>query len=658
MPPRRLGVAPSLPMRSYLRRPAPVPPFPFREPGHRLFRDPGEALLQGVQALGLSSGDEVLVPAWHHGPVAAALARASLVARAHDLGPRLEPDPDELEALLGPRVRALVLVHHLGFAQDAPTWLAWCRARGLLLVEDASQAWLGTLADRPLGSFGDLGVLSLEAVGLPAGVLAGNPATDPPPGGGRREAFLLARLAARDPRARRRANYRTLLAALAGQVPEPFDRLEEGTSPLVLPVACDDADAMLARLARHRIGGLDLRTGLRPESGFPNARRLAAGAVGLPVHQELRGRDLERIVAAARPGRPPAELTLEVGDELEPLRTLWAKLAERGRNLFGTWEWASTWWRHFGQGRRLHLIVVRRGTEPVGLLPLYRWQRGPVTALRFVGHGPADELGPVGDPDDGVPLARALRRSLQRLDADLLLAEQLPRGQDWGALLGGRRLAEEASPVVRFDAGGWEGYLRARSANFREQVRRRARKLAREHRVTYRLWDGSRDLDRDLDVLFQLHDARWSGTPTNFRDDAAFHRAFAPVAAKQGWLRLWLLEVDGAPAAALYGFRYAGVESYYQAGRDPALDDYRVGFVLLAHAIQEAANDGIGEYRLLRGAEDYKLRFAVADPGLETVAVGRSPVARATLPGLAALRAAPGPLGTAARRAGAGVLQR
>jgi CelD/BcsL family acetyltransferase involved in cellulose biosynthesis len=655
MPPRRLGIMPSVPARAYLRRPAPNPPFPFGEPDHRLFRDVGQALAHGVRALGLSGGDEVLVPAWHSGPVPAALARTGLVARAHDLGPRLEPDPDELEALLGPHVRALILVHQLGFAQDAPTWLAWCRARGLLLVEDASQAWLGTLTDQPLGSFGDLGVLSLQPAGLQAAVVAGIPGADPAPYG-RWDGFLVARLAAGDPRARRRANYRTLLAELAGQVPEPFDRLPEGAAPLVLPVASEDPGGLLARLERHGIGGLDFRAGLRPGPGFPNARRLAASAIGLPVHQELRRQHLDRIVAATRPVRPPAELTLEVGGELDPLRPVWTKLAERGRNLFGTWEWASTWWRHFGQDRPLHLVVVRRGTEPVGLLPLYRWRRGPVTALRFLGHGPADELGPVGDPDDGVPLARALRRSLHRLEADLLLAEQLPRVQDWGALLGGRRLAEEASPVVRFDAGGWETYLRARSANFREQVRRRARKLAREHRVAYRLSDGSGNLDHDLDLLFQLHDARWSGAATNFRADAAFHRAFAPVAVEQGWLRLWFLEVDGATVAGLYGFRYAGVESYYQAGRDPALDGKRVGFVLLAHAIQQAAHDGIGEYRLLRGAEDYKLRFAVADPGLETVAVGRGPLAKLALPGLAALRAAPGPLGVTARRAGAGVL--
>ena len=657
MPTRRLGVMPSLPVRAYLRRPAPSPPFPLGRPGYRLFRDPGQAMRHGILALGLGPGDQLLVPAWHHGPVATALAKMGLTARVHDLGPRLEPDPDELETLLGPRVRALVLVHQLGFAQDAPAWLAWCRARGLLLVEDASQAWLGTLDDQPLGSFGDLGVFSLQTAGFPASVMVRNPEADPAPNR-RREAFLLARLAAGDPRARRRANYRTLLAALPGQVPEPFDRLPEGAAPLVLPVASNDPGAMLAQLARRRIGALDFRLNLRPGPDFPNARRLAAHTIGLPVHQGLRGQDLDRIVAATRSRRPPADLTLEISGELDPLRATWTKLAERGRNLFGTWEWASTWWRHFGHGRPLHLVVVRRGTEPVGLLPLYRWKEGPMTVLRFLGHGPADELGPVGDLDDGVPLVRSLRRSLHRLDADLLLAEQLPRGQDWGALLGGRRLVEEASPVVRFDAGGWEAYLRARSANFREQVRRRARKLAREHRVTYRLSDGSSNLDRDLDLLFRLHDARWAGAPTNFQADAAFHRAFAPVAVEQHWLRLWFLEVDGATVAALYGLRYAGIESYYQAGRDPAWNHYRVGFVLLAHAIRQAADDGIREYRLLRGAENYKLRFAVADPGLETVAVARGPLARTALPGLAALLAAPGPLGAATRRTGAGVLNR
>ena len=668
--PPRLG-------QPYLHRPASRLPFPFEEPGCRLFARGRHALFYGVRALGLGQGDEVLVPAWHHGAEVEALVRAGIVPRFYEVGPQLGPDPAELEAKLDPRVRALLLIHYLGFPQEASGWAAWCRAKGLLLFEDAAQGWLGTVGGQPLGSFGDLAIFcpyKMVAVRDGAALLL-----DPPPNQetsaavaafvkaeslDARTGFLLRRLLHGDPRGRRRANYRTLLAELAEQVPEPFRQLPEGASPLVFPIETDDKPALLERLNQHGVRALDVGAHASRELSterFPRSARLRARIVGLPVHQGLRPSDLQRILTATRTGRirSRADVSLEVVSEFQSLRAEWAQLAEQGGTVFKTWDWASIWWRHFGRNRPLKVAVVRRGARLIGLLPLYEWKSRPVRILRFLGHGPADELGPVGDPGDGVVLADALRASLSKLKADLLLAEQLPRAQDWRALLEGKRMAEESSPVVIFGADGWDGYLSGRSANFREQVRRRPRKLAHEHQVRYRFSDGSCNLDRDLDVLFRLHAARWAQARTNFVADEAFHREFASRAAEQGWLRLWFLEVDGEDAAVLYGFRFAGTECYYQAGRDPGWNHYRIGFVLLAHALRAAAQDGIGEYRLLRGGEDYKLRFAIVDHGLETVALSRGPLASAALSVLGAMSTAPpGPFATGVRRAATGVLRR
>ena len=88
-------------------------------------------------------------------------------------------------------------------------------------------------------------------------------------------------------------------------------------------------------------------------------------------------------------------------------------------------------------------------------------------------------------------------------------------------------------------------------------------------------------LDRDLDALFALHRARWGSTPTDF-GDTPFHRELAREALGRGWLRLWLLELDGRPIAAWHGFQVGAVASYYQAGRDPAFERHSVGFVLMA----------------------------------------------------------------------------
>jgi CelD/BcsL family acetyltransferase involved in cellulose biosynthesis len=108
-----------------------------------------------------------------------------------------------------------------------------------------------------------------------------------------------------------------------------------------------------------------------------------------------------------------------------------------------------------------------------------------------------------------------------------------------------------------------------------------------------------------------------------------------------------MLELEGRAAAALYGFRYAGVECHYQGGRDPAWRSSSLGTVLVAHSIRSALEDGVREYRFLRGEEPYKYRFADSDPGLETFVIACGPAGATAAAAGAALRR---PLTRVARR--------
>ena len=179
----------------------------------------------------------------------------------------------------------------------------------------------------------------------------------------------------------------------------------------------------------------------------------------------------------------------------------------------------------------------------------------------------------------------------------------------------------------------WDDFLASKSSNFRQQARRRERKLAEQHELRFRLADDPARLDADLEVLFALHEERWTeaGSGALRERRAAFHRDFARVALERGWLRLWLLELDGRPAAAWYGLRFAGRELYYQAGRDPAFERQAVGFVLLVHTVREAMNDGMREYDFLRGGEGYKDRFTDDPTVVHTLAAGRGPLGRAAV---------------------------
>jgi len=335
--------------------------------------------------------------------------------------------------------------------------------------------------------------------------------------------------------------------------------------------------------------------------------------------------------AGAKPASPEP-LRVEPIASLDAFRDEWSALAEAGGNVFSTWEWASTWWRHGGRDRPLLLHACRDAEGRLAaILPLYLASARPLNVARFLGHGPADELGPVCAPGDRRTAARAIAEVCVRSQVGMLFAELLPGRHPWSADLGGKVVRVEASPTLSLD--GWEAYLAGRSANFRQQVRGRERRLARAHALAFRLADDPSRLDADLGLLFHLHARRW-GAESPFLRWREFHSEFAHTALERGWLRLWFLELDGRPAAAWYGFRFGRVESYYQAGRDLARGDASLGFVLLAHTIREAANDGVREYRFLRGGEPFKSRFADADPRLETVVVTRG--VRGRLAGAAA----------------------
>jgi perosamine synthetase len=650
-------------------------------------------LWHGVRAVPLSPGDAVLAPAYHHGSEIEVLVRLGLESRFYRLTEDLEPDEADLEALLSPTVRALQLIHYLGYPQDVLRWRRWCDEHGLLLIEDAAMAWLAETKAGPVGSHGDLAIFCLyKTFGLPDGgaLIAHTPPEAPAAEGraaikevaGRHLAWLLqqvplaaagasgdtaATAEAYDPEedfalgdpgetpaattlkllpriadvtaaAARRANTRILLEELGDHVPPPFDRPPEGASPFAFPIHTTDKQALLERLDRSGISALDFWSVAHPSlppDRFPEANDRRATTIGLPVHQELGLSDLERIISAVRGERHRGpEPRLEPIAGFAEAEGSWKELATRSRNIFATWEWGSIWWRHFGRDATLRIVASKSPSgENDALLPLYIVGGTGSRTLRFVGDGPGDQLGPVCAPQDAVLAARGLRQALRETSSwDLFVGEHLPADQGWSTLLAAGNATREASPVVDIETADWDEFLAGYSSGFRQQVRRKERRLEREHGLRYRLADDPERLDDDFELLCRLHEQRWGDTSEAFSEvRRPFLREFAHSALERGWLRFWFLELDGQASAAWLGFRFGDVESYYQLGRDPEFERLSVGAVLIAHTLREAITDGMSEYRFLRGGEAFKYRWATRDPGVETVTLAGSPSGRAAL---------------------------
>lgn len=307
------------------------------------------------------------------------------------------------------------------------------------------------------------------------------------------------------------------------------------------------------------------------------------------------------------------------------LREEWNELlgASRSDSLFLTWEWLHSWWTHAKSEGRLAILTVRRGGQLVGIAPFLS-RRGLFggSRLEFLGTGRvgSDYLDVIvrrGAEDD---VLRSLARHVKRLGAVLDmkqvrvtasaasgLARELRRS---GFSI--RATRTHRCPFIDLSGRSWDAYLRSLGSEHRSDFRRKLRKLEAQGELSFELVSSEARRRALVPVLFELHRLRWSerGGSDGLFGLEAFHERISRLAFEHGWLRLFLLRLDGAPAAALYGFRYGRVFSFYQSGLDPRFLRWSVGVVALGLAIKSALEDGAAEFDLLHGEEPYKLHWA------------------------------------------------
>src|SRR5260370_40553892 len=120
-----------------------------------------EALEIALHACGVNAGDEVIVPAFTFiatGSAVSALGGRPVFA---DIEPAtFNLDPDQIEARITPRTRAIVVVHLFGLAADMDPILAVAEKHGIPVIEDNAQSFGATYGGRKTGSMGRLGCLS------------------------------------------------------------------------------------------------------------------------------------------------------------------------------------------------------------------------------------------------------------------------------------------------------------------------------------------------------------------------------------------------------------------------------------------------------------------------------------------------------------------
>jgi perosamine synthetase len=119
------------------------------------------ALEVAAVALGLGSGDEVIMPTFTIISCAAAVVRAGATPVLVDSDSETwNMDVSQIESKITPRTRAIMVVHIYGLPVDMNPVLEIAEKHGLRIIEDAAEMHGQTYLGKPCGSFGDASIFS------------------------------------------------------------------------------------------------------------------------------------------------------------------------------------------------------------------------------------------------------------------------------------------------------------------------------------------------------------------------------------------------------------------------------------------------------------------------------------------------------------------
>ena len=122
-----------------------------------------DALEMAALLLRIRPGDEVIVPAFSFVSTANAFVLHGARPVFADIrSDTLNLDEDRVENLIGPRTKAIVVVHYAGIGCEMGRIGEIAAHHGLAVIEDNAHGLLGRWNGRPLGSFGRLATLSFH----------------------------------------------------------------------------------------------------------------------------------------------------------------------------------------------------------------------------------------------------------------------------------------------------------------------------------------------------------------------------------------------------------------------------------------------------------------------------------------------------------------
>jgi CelD/BcsL family acetyltransferase involved in cellulose biosynthesis len=324
-----------------------------------------------------------------------------------------------------------------------------------------------------------------------------------------------------------------------------------------------------------------------------------------------------------------AILELQQIDELNDFETGWNRLLSRSldNHPFLTYEWLTSWWKHFGKRRELKLFTAEsEGAVSLVIPVMYS------TCRVFGSKRCKVEFVAAPDSDYQVFLvtsfqeaARTVNQLIESIvedasDADCVVFGEVPEDSVTARLLenvngegfGVCRSVINSCPYVPLP-NNYEIYLLTLGPNMRRNLKIWEKQALKDYRVEFVRHDKIGTIEEAMKIFFELHQKSQmaKGNCGLFSDGVkrSFHMDVANAFVEKGWLALFFLTFNDRPVSTVYSYEYNGKLYAYLCGFDPEYARYRPGHLAFKNLIKYGIEKKLKEFDFLRGDEEYKRRW-------------------------------------------------
>ena len=324
---------------------------------------------------------------------------------------------------------------------------------------------------------------------------------------------------------------------------------------------------------------------------------------------------------------------------LDAIAEDWDRLAVAAGAPFAAPGWLIPWWRHAApEGARLRVVAVRDGDELIGVGPYFVEREAlGITKCTTLGSGASLYVEPVAAAGRREDVAREIAGALASLDPvpDYLYFDGIYEASPWRGLIArawpGRGCWWHApmrmpAPFIDASARSYDEWFSSKSKNFREQTKRKKKKLVKEG-ATFRM-SAPDEVEADVVSFARLHHARWDtrggSSVMTVGVQAMLPKAAALIGTER--FRLWSIDVDGKTISSHLFVEAGGMSAYWLGGFDPEWGAHQPAMQTLIAAIEDGWRNGDTRVDLGAGGQDYKYRLSDGEvPVVWGVLVPRSP---------------------------------